>query len=566
MSLRKIGGGGVMMVQGPRGRPATRLVVSSVLAGLATGVLASTTRAETLADALALAYQSNPTLQQARAQQRALDETYVQARTGWDPTASITATDNYERVFDVPGSPSVNTGGATLNVAQPLYTGGRTAAAVRAAEAAVLAGREGLRATEATVLQSVVQSYEDVLRDQTLLAVREDDVRSLSRVQDEIQARRDVGQISRTDVAQIQAQLATAQANLAAAQAQLQNSRAEYTAAVGQNPGTLVVPPPLPQLPANVDAAFDAAESESPLLRQAVLTEQSSRSRIEEARAAYRPTVAAGASLGYLGSTEPAQVIDYDKAFTAQVTVTQPLFTGGLTGSGVRQALENNTADRVGVERTRRQVVQTLSQAWNQLISSSRMRAADQAALNAAQVELTGMQAEYRIALRTTLEVVSADETVRSAQISLAEAEHDDYVAQANVLAAIGRLEVRYLTREVPHYDPARNLRKVEHKGATPYEPVIAAVDSLGMPRVSAVRPVPAPLPPATPVALIPGREPSAGLPLATAVPVTPEPETVSPRTPAALGAQPGAVPSGPIPEAEDEIQKLLDRVSPTHP
>jgi outer membrane protein len=522
-------------------------------------------RAETLADALALAYQSNPTLQQARAQQRALDETYVQARAGWRPTVNVTAADDYERVFQSPAF-SINSGGATLNATQPLYTGGRTVATVRAAEAAVLAGRESLRATEASVLQSVILSYQDVLRDQTLLAIRQDDVRALLRVQDEIAAKREVGAISATDVAQIQAQVATAQATLAAAEGQLQLSRAEYADAVGQNPGTLTPPPPLPHLPADVTAAFDAAEAESPLLRQAALTEQASRSRIEEARAAFGPTVAAGASYGYLGSNQPAQTQTYDNALTAQITVTQPLFSGGLISSGLRQAVETNTADRIGVERARRQVVLTVSQAWNQLISAERMRVADQTALNAATQESQGMQAEYHLALRSTLEVLSADEAVRAAQISIATADHDAYVAEATLLGAIGRLEVRYLVADPSLYDASRNLDKVKNKGATPYEPLIAGLDSLGVARVASVAPISAPPPPAGVVGLSTAPAPGPDAPLATASPVTPEPQTASPSTPASVGGQVGAAGAGPPIRAEGEVQKQLNQMGSLQP
>jgi outer membrane protein len=532
---------------------------------LATVIGAGMAQAETLADALALAYQSNPILQQARAQQRALDETYVQARVGWRPTVSVTASDDYERLFQSPGV-STNSGGATLNASQPLYTGGRTAATVRAAEAQVLAGRETLRATEAQVLQSVITSYQDVLRDQTLLAIRQDDLTALNKVQDEITAKREVGAISATDVAQIAAQVATAQATLAGAQAQLQLSRAEYAANVGQNPGTLTPPPPLPQLPADVTAAFDTAETESPALRQAALTEQASRSRIEEAKAAYRPQVTAAASYGYLGSTTPAQTATADNALTAAITLTQPLFSGGLLSSGVRQATETNTADRIGVERTRRQVVQTVSQSWNQLIATERMRAADQNALNAATQELQGMQAEYRLALRTTLEVLSADETVRSAQISIANADHDAYVAEASLLGAIGRLEMRYLIADPALYDPRNNLDRVRGKGAPPYEPLIAEVDSLGVPRVASVKPISAPPAPAGAVGQITAAAPGPDAPLATASPVGAERETASPSTPASLGAGVGAAGGAPAVGAEDEVEKVLEQMGVLRP
>ena len=493
---------------------------SSTLAILATFTLGvASTRAETLADALALAYQTNPTLQQARAQQRALDETSVQARAGWRPQIGVTASDDYEHVFSTPGV-SVNTGGATLNVTQPIYTSGRTAATVRSADASVEAGRESLRATEASVLLSVIQAYEDVLRDQTILAIRQDDVAALSRVLDEVSAKRAVGQITRTDVLQIQSQQSTAQSNLAGAQAQLQNSRAEYAAAVGQNPGTLAPPPTLPQLPKDVDNAFDAAETDNPNLRAAKFNEKSSREKIAQARAGLGPTVAVGAQVGYSGSTVPAQTVDYSKAVTAQVTVTQPIFTGGTNTSLIRQAIEQNAADRIGVEKARRQVVQGVAQAWNQTISIERMKGSDQSAYDAAKLELEGMQEEYKVALRSTLEVLSADEALRSAELNLATADHDGYLAQANLLELIGRLEAGYIVNGAPIYDPKTHFDKVKGKGATPYEPLIAGLDNLSIGHAGKPKPIEAPEAPAGPPSIPEGTLPAPDAPLTTASPV----------------------------------------------
>ena len=107
---------------------------------------AGAAKAETLADAVALAYDSNPTLQQQRAQVRALDETYVQALTGYRPSLSISATGGYKRSDPGQGSGvESNSVDATLTASQPLYTGGRVSAGVRSARAQVLAARETLR-------------------------------------------------------------------------------------------------------------------------------------------------------------------------------------------------------------------------------------------------------------------------------------------------------------------------------------------------------------------------------------------------------------------------------------
>ena len=488
-------------------------------------LVASSVQAETLADAIALAYRTNPTLQSQRAQQRELDETYVVARTGLRPTATVSASTGYSRTdfgaptFTVPTTPGAtpgvydhyetNSGGAQLTLTQPVFNGGRTAAAVQAADASVKAGREGLRATEASILQAVVQAYADVRRDQQIVRIRENNVQVLSNQLDETKAKFEVGQITRTDVAQGQAQLAAARALLSSAQAQLQISRANYTAVVGQNPGELAPESAIPGVPPTVDQAFDVAEAESPLLRQAQSTEAASRARIAEARAANHPTVALQASLGYSGTVAPFDTRNYDQAITAGATVTQPLFTGGLNSSNIRSALEQNNSDRLQIEVARRQVVQQVSQAWNVMAGSRANVTSDEEQVNAARVAFEGSQEEYRAGLRTTLDTLIAQQTLRDAELALVQARHDAYVAGANVLQAMGRLEAKNLVSGVETYDPKTSFDKVKHAGAVPWEGLVEGLDSLGAPRSAGPRPLPAAIPSTGPVTMIPSADPA---------------------------------------------------------
>ena len=484
---------------------------AALLAAAGCAALVGAARGETLADAIALAYQTNPTLLAQRASQRALDESYVQARAGWNPTIALTGQAYYQKTYGGGSGVQVQTGsqsttgsggsglsqgsggGSTspseynygygaITATQPLYTGGKVAAEVDAADAAVRAGRQTLRATENTLLQNVVTAFEDVRRDQQVLAIRTEAVRVLSGQADETAAKFGVGQVTRVDVAQAQAQLAGAQSLLASARAQLQVSRAEYVAVVGQSPGGLAEPPDLPGMPAGVDQAFDAADASSPALLQAQLAERASRARIAAARANFRPTLSAQASFGEEGALVPFVGRDFDGVATGAVVYTQPLFTGGLNGSLVRQALAQNTADRISIETTRRSVVQTVSSDWEQVVGAQASVVSDIAGLAAAQTAFSGIQEQYRVGLSTTLDVLIQQQTLESAQLSLAGARHDAYVSQAALLAAMGRLQAQDLVAGVTPYDPARSFERVKGRGATPWEPLIAAVDRLGEP------------------------------------------------------------------------------------
>lgn len=506
-----------------------------VTAGVAAAALLTcgggAVRAETLADAISMAYRSNPTLQAQRDLLKVTDETYVQARSGLRPTVSVGLNATYAEAATAlpppqPQTDRYNQGTGGITVTQPLFNGGRTAAAEQAAEASILAGREGLRQTEASILQQVVQAYTDVRRDQQIVAIRQNNLSVLAGQLELTRAKFEVGQITRTDVAQAEAQLASARALLSTAQAQLQISRANYTAVVGQNPGELAPEPPAPGIPPTVDQAFDTAEAESPLLQQARRVEQASRARVAEAKAANHPTISLQGTLGYAGTIAPFDPTNYSRTVTAEAVITQPLFTGGLNSSNIRAALAQNSADRVGIEGARRQVVQQVSQAWNTMASSRANVASDEEQVRAARVAFEGEQEEYKVGLRTTLDVLISQQNLRDAELALVQARHDTYVAEAGLLGAMGRLEARYLVSGVEGYDPAASFNRIRRIGSTPWDGLVERLDALGLPKVRLDPAATEPLPGGgAPIMRPPtGAEP-AHPPLSTRQPTAPDPQ-----------------------------------------
>ena len=461
--------------------------VRVAIVALAMGTFPAICPAETLQDALSAAYRSNPVLAGQRAQQRALDETYVQAKAGWRPTAGLTGQAEYQKqpndLSDFSqGSSTARYGLGAITLNQPVYTGGRTTWAVRAAEASVEAGREDLRAVEAQVLQSVVQGYLDVLRDQQIVEIRKADMATLDRQVAESQAKFTLGQVTKTDVAEAQASLESARGALAAATGQLQISRAEFEAVVGEAPAILVDPKDLPGLPVSLEEALKTADTANPMLLQSRQQERASRAAIAEAKAAWRPTVSLQGTYGYIGPISPLSTRNYDQDITAGVTVSLPLLTGGVTGSQVRQATAQNSSDQIAIETARRQVVQTVVQTWSQLQSNRLQVQAAQAQESAANLALTGEQAEYGYGLRQTLDVLIADESLRAAQLNLAVSRHDAFLAQAAVLNASGRLEAAYLLPGEPLYDPRRNFDRVKDAGGLPWDGVVQTIDQIGAP------------------------------------------------------------------------------------
>ncbi|MGZ6048564.1 MAG: TolC family outer membrane protein [Phenylobacterium sp.] len=475
-----------------------RLLAAIFTAGLA-GAFAAPACAETLADAIALAYDSNPNLLAQRSVQRALDETFVQARAGYRPQLSFSAQSSYEQIrtphaaggglIDTNGDgiPDAVGRGITesnsnflgLSFTQPIWNGGRTASAVSAAEADILAGRESLRRVESQVMFQVIQAYVDVRRDQESVQIRQQNVDVLKKQLEESRARNEVGEITRTDVAQSESRLAAAQALLSSTVAQLATSRANYALAVGQNPGQLAPEPSLAfMLPKTADEAFTVAEQFNPVLRGQEYAEEASRARVAAARAERMPSVGLRAQYGFTGKAVPFHQDLYSRVILGTADVTIPIFTGGLTSSRIRQQIERNNTDRITIEVQRRAVLQNITQAWNQLIAARANIDSTDEAVRAAAVAAEGTHLEQKLGLRTTLDSLNAEQELSNNQLTATNAKHDEYLAAASVLQVMGRLEGKDLIPAVTQYDPKRNFRKLRFAlGYVSWEEPVAVVD-----------------------------------------------------------------------------------------
>ena len=457
-------------------------------------------RAETMADAIALAYQTNPTLLAQQASVRANDETWVQARAGYEPTASIQAsvTSDYNTeiaVDSVPGVGRNQSSAAVLTLNQPIYTGGRVARQIDAAEAGVLAARETLRVTEETVIQNVIQAYVGVRCDQNNVEISNANVALLESLLDEIRARFKVGDVTQTDVSQTLERVLGARAEATAAIAALKVARATYAQVVGQMPGDLAPQPPVDNLlPKTVDDAVATALVKNPQMRQALFTERQSAAKLAAAKAQSRPTFSLQGSAGYAGSNlgyaTPFGRPGYD--LSASAVATMPITTGGVTSSQIREAAEANTADRDNIEIARRQVLFNVAQSWHQLDGLRESLVFQKEQVVQAQIAFDGSRHESRVGLLSTLDVLIAEEDLYAAQIALSNAERDVYIATSGLLSAVGTLQVADLTPQVPRYDPEKNFKHVTRLPFwTPYEPAIAAIDKVGAPADS---PAPAPI------------------------------------------------------------------------
>ncbi|MDW8398566.1 MAG: TolC family outer membrane protein [Acetobacteraceae bacterium] len=429
-------------------------------------------RAQTLAEALALAYANNPTLQAARAALRATDENVPQALSGWRPTVTLSANagiaEGYARSVGAGGPVTRDTdrtpAGVTATIVQPLYRGGRTEAQLRRAENQVLAARARLLATEQAVLRDTVSAYVAVIRDEEEVRLNRNNVTVLTRQLQATQERFRVGEITRTDVAQAESRLAGARAQLAEAEGRLQNSRALFARLVGQPPGRLTAPQPVRPPVGSAEEARRMAMMNNPSVVAALFDEAAARDFIDVQMAALLPQ--ANLQAQAFRNDNSAQPLTRTTGQQITATITVPLYQGGAEYSAVRQARQDAQRLRQVVDEQRRLAAQQANEAWESLLATRATVTSVRAQINAAEIALDGVRREAVVGNRTTLDVLNAEQELLNARVALVRALANQVTASHALAAAVGRLTARDLRLPVAAYDMEAYYNAVRNRWA----------------------------------------------------------------------------------------------------
>lgn len=410
----------------------------------------------TLSDALVTAYRSNPTLAADREGLKILDEDVASARAAGRPT--LVAEGNLTHsALDVDGTGGIV--GARLT--QPVFRGGRIRNSIAASDANVEAGRQSLRQSEADVFLAVIDSYSAVLRDEEIVRLNAAQVTTLGEIRAAEQRRLDLGERTRTDVAQADARLSTLLANVTTAERRLEESRTRFRELTGLAPDGLAPLPDLPSLPGSMDDAMAAAWSENPRILQARAAEKVASYQIRVAEGGLLPTVDASASVNR--RDEIVQILgrrlNQDLA-TFQMVVTVPIFQGGAEYAAVRRAKHTRALRMREIDEATNEVTRDVAVAWKRLETARAAVSALGEAVSANDRAVAGVRREAGVGSRTTLDLLDAERELRDAQVSLVAARHDAYVAGYRLLAAIGRLSVERLGLPTDAYDPDEHYRR----------------------------------------------------------------------------------------------------------
>jgi outer membrane protein len=429
--------------------------------------------ADTIEAALVRAYQNNPQLNAQRAAVRSTDENVPQALSGYRPKVALTASLGYQYT-DINstqgGTPTqlVRTEihganpprAAGLTVTQTLFNGNQTANKTRAAESQVSGAREGLRVLEQSVLLSAATIYMDYLRDSAIVEVQRSNTRVLEQTLKQTQDRFNVGEVTRTDVAQSEAQLAAGKTQQLTAESNLTTTRSNFRRIIGNEPSQLAPGSPVDRfLPGTLPAAVDLSLVENPNVTAAMYGIDVNFLQVKINEGALLPTVTVQAAVQQAYEQTMTTYRSFGASAIAQLSV--PIYQGGAEYSLIRQSKENLAQQRLNLELTRDATRANTVTAWGQLVAGKAQVASAQAQVTASEIALNGVREEAKAGQRTTLDVLNAQQALVNARVALVTAQHDRVVASYAVLNSVGRLSPQVLKLATTTYDPSVHYQQV---------------------------------------------------------------------------------------------------------
>ena len=430
--------------------------------------------ADTIEAALARAYQTNPQLTAQRAFVRATDENVPQALSGYRPRVAITANGGVQYTDFVSGTgsgPGVGLHGKQyprsvgMTISQTVFNGYQTANRTRGAEAQVSAAREGLRVLEQNVLFAAATVYMDFLRDSAVLEVQRSNVRVLEQTLGQTRDRFRVGDVTQTDVAQSEAQLASGRSQMLAAESILTTTRGNFFRIIGSEPTALAAGSPVDRfLPGTLESAIGLARSENPNVTAALFGVDVAFLQVKVNEGALFPTISLQANVQQSYEQQLTVSRQFNAAALGQVSI--PIYQGGGEYALIRQSKETLAQQRLNLEQTRDQARSNVVQAWGQLLAGRAQVASAQAQVLASETALNGVRDEARVGQRTTLDVLNAQQALVNARVALVTSQHDRVVASYSVLNAVGRLSPTILNLNTSIYDPSVHYHQVRDSWA----------------------------------------------------------------------------------------------------
>lgn len=416
-----------------------------------------------LTGALSQGYAENPSLEAARAGTIEADEGVAIAIAALRPTITATASTGYieERRFKPSFEDRRHPQSAGINASLLLFDGFSSLNNVRAAEARAVSSQHALTDSEQRLLAEIAAAYANVWRDRSIVTLEKQNVGFLKEQYRSAKRRRQLGDLSRTDVAQAEARLHEARANLSAAQADLVASNATYTELVGSAPSKVASPRvPKSLFPATLDEALSEASKFNPMMKKAAADEQAADLDVDASIGAFFPKITVDA--GYDTNSRTASSYKTSDEFSAYLRVNFPFYDGGAKEARHRQAKAAAIKSSYQKAAAKRGVWSSVQTLWHRRKAAKARIYATSRQLTAANLAVKGLKVEARVGQRSIIDILDGQRDRVAAKISVAKARAEYVTTSYQLLAAMGKCTPHHLGLPVEEHDSTARLASIK--------------------------------------------------------------------------------------------------------
>lgn len=440
--------------------------MNAILMAVAGVLWTADASADTIFEAMSNAYNTNPILHAERAGSGAANEDAAAARSGFRPTVAVGA--NYKDSHTKSTGTHTTDGytkGYNGTIKQSLFSGFQTYNAVKAADRAAKAGIDTLYAVEQSVLLDASAAYLDVVRDEAIVKLQKNNEHLLKKQLDETLARYNVGEVTRTDVAQSRASYALAQSEVVFAEGNLAISRANYLDVIGKEPVDVKFPENLAALfPTNFAEALRYAGSHNYELKAAQKALQAADYSVSSKEGALLPEVSFTASKNKMTASSHTYRDPTSRSTEYVVDMSVPLYAGGATRAAIRKSKYQKWKAEENLRAAENGVKLGVTSSWEMMQTTKANITSIKEQIKASAIALEGTQKEEALGNRTILDVLNAYQTLLSSQVNEVKARHDYYVSGLQLLQAMGKLTARKLNLNVNYYDAEQHYKNTKGK------------------------------------------------------------------------------------------------------
>ena len=422
--------------------------------------------AASLFDAMGDAYLHNPTLQGQRAYLRAVDENVAIAKSGYRPNISLNGSYSDSHIHnDMQATNDGYKKAISAVLSQPIFNGFSTYHSVRAADKTVEAEQSNLYSVEQDVLLAAGTAYLDVLRDESIVELQKNNEQLLKKRLDETRERFNVGEVTRTDVAQAEARHSAAISDRISAEGNLAASKAIYTKIIGTTPENLEEPTNMSEMfPKNQEDALNYAYQHNYGLKAAKSNLEASDYAVSANNGALLPQVSFDAKASKSKSESRFTKDPETNSFEWSVNMNVPLYKSGETRAKIRQSKYKKWQAQEKVLEAERNMISTVTSSYEYMVSNESRLKSVQDQIKAYAIALDGVQQEESLGNRTVLDVLDAYQALLNSNVEEVQARRNYYVSGMALLVSMGKLTATDLNLNTKLYDAEKHSKETRGK------------------------------------------------------------------------------------------------------